>query len=61
MAYVRIKEINGNKYYYVVRSKWVKGGNTAKQENLEYIGSVKEYSREEAEAIAKEYEEENKD
>lgn len=57
MAYVRTKKINGNEYYYVVASKWVKGGNTSKQENLEYIGSVKEYSREEAEEIAEKYEE----
>lgn len=55
MAFVRTKEINGNKYYYVVRSKWSKG--TSKQENLEYIGSVKEHSREEAEAVAEKYEE----
>jgi len=37
MVYVRVKEIKGNKYYYLVKSK--REGSRVRQITLEYLGA----------------------
>ena len=57
MAYpVKKEKQNGKRYWHIVKSERNKNGKP-RQKYLDYVGSVEKYSREEAEAIAKQYKE----
>ncbi len=40
MAYIRTKIVKGNKYAYLVESRWDKEKKTSKQKVIEYLGSL---------------------
>ena len=41
MSFVRIKNINGNQYYYLVKNERING--SVKQKCLKYLGNMKEF------------------
>lgn len=49
MAFIREKEINGNKYLYLVKS--VREGDSIRQEVLKYLGPKGEVSKEELDSF----------
>lgn len=52
MAFIREKEISGNKYLYLVKS--VRNDDTVRQKVIKYIGPKSEVSEEDLEEIGRE-------
>ncbi|MDP7116243.1 MAG: hypothetical protein QF632_00755 [Candidatus Woesearchaeota archaeon] len=44
MAYIRVKNIRGREYAYLVRTRWLKGKKQAKQSVSKYLGRVHGFS-----------------